>query len=508
MKPGRRALVGAVGGALLVLVAQRATRSNLLSVFRPHPPLASLLVRPPLAKPTDRPSGAAYIHAGVERSALKADEQRTLVKITEEGQKADPDNAFWPLARFALRDGKGPDARRDFHAASGCRVYNDFQGAALTADLRRVAARVGGVQAWMYAAVAPRRSGTLIRRIKDAALATLMTLPPGRDRTEFAYETIRNGTLVRDGSRRLALGFVGIAMIEGATIRFDMNPDALRDSPRRLWIAKGLLTQDLRKYKGEETARACDKQFRINDSWQAFSDVEDPDGRFRALAIAAVFVDVLPGGFLMGAMVGGLVWLFSRRLAAIAHDRNRFTGPGLAATSLSLLVAGTLLGYPVVGIAAGACALVPAIAPERPRRYDGFSLGPLHVFVVGCLGAAILLGVALAAVAQSLPGTVLPQQGPYGAWLGDARRLASFFVVTLGASTLVAPAWAVVRRLPTTALAAKTYADLGSIVAIVGLALAILASPLSYALDRRIADHLAGIALNEPTYYKPYSPEE
>lgn len=506
MKPSRRALAGAAGGALLVLIAMPQTRPGFRSAFRPKPSggLASLLARPPLVRPTDRPSGAAYLHAGVARPALDEEERRTLVGITLEGARKEPGNAFWPLARFVLRNGEGPEARADWRTASRCELYDDFQNAALLGDRDRIAAEVGDIQAWMFASIAPRRSDAMIRKIKDTALATLQSLPEGRERTEFAYETIQNGRILRDWSRRLRLGFIAISMIEGTTYRNDM-PTAVRDSPRRLWIAKGLLTRDVRKFKGEEDARLCDTQFNINDSWQAFSDVEDPVGRFRALAIVASVAATLPGGLLAGSLVGLLVWLFGRRIAKIAGTRNRFRGPGLTACSLGLVAAGFGLGFPLVGLAAGACALVPALAPERPRRFDGRSLGPLHGFVVGCLGFAILAGVALAVIARSLPGETLAAQGAVGAWLGDRNRLGSFVVVVLGASALVAPAWASVRRFATPAIAAKTYIELGRGVALVGVALSILASPLCFALDRRVGDVLGAIALNEPTYYKPYN---
>ena len=494
-----------------MLLLHPATRPGMLAAFLPLPPggLSGLLRRPELARPTDLDSGAAYLHAGAERlrtgGALRLDERRTLVEIAEEGGRHEPDDPFWPLAEFVFRGGQGSEARAAFRRASRGRRYFDHQRAQIEGDLRRVA-RGSPPQAWAYAAVAPDRSAAMVRSIREIALRTLRAARDERERTELAFETIANGAMIRDGGERLELGFVGIDLIEAAT--YPPNAVGKGSFARRLWIAKTTLTATLRAEGRGGDAAFCDAQFRKDDSWQAFRDVEDPEGRLQTLSIAAVVVDAAPGALLVLAFAGALVGLFFRRIASVAGEVDRFRGWGLAACAFGLLLAGTLLGYPILALAAAACALVPAFNPARTRRYDGGPLGPLHVLIVGLMASGVGTGLALAALARSLPGRILPEQGDVGALLGDADRWAAAALVVLGASALAPPAWALVRRFPTPAVAARTYRDLGRSLGIVGLALAIVASPASLALDRLIGDALAKIVQNEQNAYSPSGLEE
>jgi hypothetical protein len=445
-------------------------------------------------------TGAAYLHAGAERifrgPPLREDEMKSLLALTIAGARQEPDNAFWPMAQFVYRGGTDKEALQAWAVASRCRVYNDHQSQALEQDRIRIASVSGGIQAWIYAAIAPQRSEALARLLVRYAQKAQKRVKS----IDFAYQTIRNGAMLRDGSRRLTLGMHGISLIEGATYPPEVQGDV---SPRRIWVAKTDLTGKLRRAGRSAEATYCDRQFRINDSWQAFRDVEDPAGRLLNLSVAASVVDALPGGLLVAAVGGGIIWIFSLRVAKVAQAADRFRGPGLTACSLSLLVVAAGLGYPGVGLATGVCALVPALAPQYPRRYDGTPLGPLHGFAVGLMVAALMIGLALAAVARSLPGQILPSQGTLGAFLGDPRRLFAFVVVVLGGSALVAPAWAVVRRFGTPAVAATTYRGLGRGLALTGLVLAILTAPISVAADRVLGDHLGKIVLNEQVYYNP-----
>ena len=407
---------------------------------------------------------------------------------------------------------QGDAALAAWRVASRRSAYNDYQTEALQAAFVRAAGSVGDSQAWIYAALAPRRSlamGAAIRRFAFRALERL----PASAHDEFALQTIHNGASLREGSRQYRLAAYGMAMIEAATYPSGAaieGPAAVADPRsggiRRLYINKGRLTSSLTDAGRREEARFCADQFRRNDSWAAFQGALDPEGRFATLAIAAALVAALPGALLVASLAGGLVWIFGLRVAVVAEARSRFRGDGLAAGALGLAAAGMALGTPWVGLAAGACALVPAFGPDRPKRFGGVPLGPLHSFLVGTISFALLVGIALGAVARSLPGAILPELGALGGGLGDARRLGAFVVALLGASALVAPAYAVVRRFSTPAMAARTYARTGRNVALSGLALAIVASPVCYALDRFLGDQLGQIALNEPVAYAPKEP--
>ena len=414
----------------------------------------------------------------------------------------EPENAFWPQARFLF--GFGQTARSAWTAASRCKKFDDHQTEALDRDRGHVAAYVGGGQAWTYGSVVPRRSEAMARNVVYAAARDLRNLEEGPSHDRLACENIRNGALLRDGSRELRLGQYGIDLIEGAT--YPSRFPAER-SPRRLWSAKTKLTARLRASGQKEEAVFCEAQFRINDGWQAFRSVQDTEGRFGTLLLLSVLAGTLPGGFLVAALAGAFVGLFGRRIARVAKVRDRFRGPGLTAFSLTLLVSGFGLGYPLVGFAAALACLIPALGPERPRAFDGSPLGPLHAFVVGSMALSLLVLVTLVAVARSLPGRMLPQAGEIGRWISDADRLGAGIVVLLGASALVAPAWAVVRRIGTPAVAALTYRDLGRATTFVALALAIVLSPLSFAADRWLAKDLRKIAQNEQIYYNPSEPE-
>ena len=503
-----RALLGAAVGAILVLVAHPATRPAIFAVFRPLPQgrLVGLLERPHLPSPTDLDTAAAYLHAGAERIEAKRplapNELKTLLVLARRGETAEPDNPFWPIAQFALEGGEGRLALQAWGRASRCKRYNDHQRRAVIADVGRIAERVGDTQAWMYAAVASRRSDALLQRVRKDALQVVRLLRSTDARVEFAYETIRNGAMIRDGSETLDLGRIGIAMIEAAPYPPDAIP-AGKSPIARLYIAKTGLTAELRKRGRAADAAYCDRQFRINDSWAAFASVERPDRRFQALALAAILAATLPGALIATSILGSVIWIFGTRIGKLAEQSHRYNGSGLAATSLTLLIVAAFFGSLPVGLAAGACALVPAFSPNRPKRYAGDSLGPLHVLVVATMAFLLIGATVLATVARSLPGTLLPDLGRYGALLGDADRWGALAVVVLGASALVAPAWAYVRRYPTTGIAARTYRQLGRGIVVPAVLLAVFASPLSLAADRWLGDSLSRIAQNEQNAYNP-----
>ncbi len=513
MSPRGRAMLGAAVGALLVLLARHETRPGLLAALAPVPEnaISKVLAHRGLDRPDNPDAAAAYLHAGAERlqggSSLGADERRTLLEIARRGEERERENPFWTLALAVFQGSPRSAVAEAWRRASRGTRYFDHQRPGLLADVKRCG-RGGDVQAWAYVAVAPRRSAAMIRQIRACALRQMRLARSEGQRTELAYETIRIGAMIRDGSERLSLGREGIEMIEEATYPPGLLPAGSGSATRRLWIAKTTLTRHLRDAGRAADATYCDRQFQKNDATVALTDVADPEDRFNAFAIGAVFADALPGAFLVVSIFGLLVWLFSRRLAGIAHGSNRFHGSGLALGALLLLSVGAWAGYPWIGLAAGFCALVPAASPERPRRFDGDPLGPLHALVVMTVGVVLVGSIVLASVARSLPGRLLPELGGYGAVLGGFGRWVALGVAVLGASAFVAPAWAVVRRFPTPALAAHTYRILGRNMAIIGLAAAIFASPVAFAVDRWLGNDLAEIALNEQNAYGPTDPGE
>ena len=278
--------------------------------FRPLPVggMADLLVQPVRRTPTDLDSAAAYLHTGAERleadRKLTGNEVRTLLALARRGEVAEPDNPFWPLSIFVFREGRGDVAMRAWTRASRCKRYNDHQRDRLLRDVDRIAQKVGDTQGWMYAAVADLRSDALLQRIRKSALSTLKRLDRSSERLDYAYETIRNGAMIRDGSERLDLGRIGIAMIEAAPYPPDVIP-AGKSPIARLYIAKTGLTAELRKQGRIGDAAYCDRQFRINDSWTAFASVERPDRRSQALSLAAVLVSALPGALIAASLGGG-----------------------------------------------------------------------------------------------------------------------------------------------------------------------------------------------------------
>lgn len=502
MTRSRRTVVGAAVGSLFVLLAHPATRPGLITPFRPYPKdgLDGLLVRPSLPPPSDLKSAAAFLVVGAERvlagPALKPNERATLLALAQRGRQNDPDNAFWSQAEFVFRDGAGPSATSAWRAGGAARLYNDYQNTPLVQDRDRVAGWVGDVQAWIFSAIRGRRSPAMAQA---SALVVRRMMRRSPD-LNVRFWTIQNGALLRDGGRSLEIGRYGMEMIERAPLPPDL---AAVSTPKRVWVAKTELTARLRRAGRAADAAYCDRQFRINDSYQALRDLDKPTDRFRALSISAAMVASAPGGLLIAALAGLAVWIFGLRVENVAEQREKFRGPGLTACSLTLLTVGAALGYPVAALSAAACALVPAIGTDRPRPYTGQLLGPLYEFTVGSLCLLLVVGVTLIAIARSLPGQILSSQGDLGAWLGDWHRLGAILLLVLGASALIGPGWGVVRRFATPRIAGETYLRLGRGVTMVGIGLAIVASPISLILDRWIGDHLAKIALNEQVYYNP-----
>ncbi|HWD38700.1 MAG TPA: hypothetical protein VG944_07615 [Fimbriimonas sp.] len=511
MTAAGRAMLGAIVGAGLTLAAHPASRTFIvMALTRASAPQVGRYaeIRPAVLPPPSNPIAASiWLQTAAEklqhRASLSRKEVDTLLSLTDEASSAQPENAYWPQMKAVLLAyaGNGEKAREEWIRASRCQTWDDLQTRRLLADRARLVKYGGWNQAWTYGYMFFARSDAAASQVMRyaQALVSHTTVDDGEG-LKIRYSTIRNGSLLRDGSRSIRVGRFGSAMIELATY-----PPPMSDTPnpRRLWIAQTTLTSKLKETRSIDEAMRANQAFGKNDAWLALTESESPEENNRTFCLTSIAVASLPGSLALGSAIG-LAILLIGNFAQRTLSRIRFFSPFPVVVS-ALVAAAIVFGITkswvaCVSVATSVCFLI--VGPSNPRVRRSEDLGPFYQFtlmflwfVSGLFFSLYLLSTSTAALA------LLPSLGPAGEYLSDSASFLAVAIIVLFLTCLVAPSWAVVRRYGTPDILGLTLRRFGLIAAIGGLCLCVISGPLSIYADRRCSSELSQILENEPIYY-------
>ena len=506
MTPLGRGLLGAVIGTMITLVAHPATSPYFTAPFRTVS-LAQIKVRPALPAPVDPASAAYWMETAAEKlqhgTSLSPDELDTLTKLSAEASVSQPDNAFWPQIRAVLLyyQAKGDLARQEWFKASRRSSWDDLQTVRLVNEHARLCRSLGSDQSWTLgytyfersdaaAAQIQRYCETLVQHTEVDNVSGLL----------IRYASIRNGSLLRSGSRSIRVGIHGAQMVEQSTYPPSMGGSR---TPKRIWIARTNITARLRQANMVDEASIADEAFKNNEAWLALTERRNPDENVRNLCVASIGLASFAGcqgiGLLAGLLIFGLGCLLERRFS----ERKRFPAPLVIAAAfgvwlLVFLTIGSWIAAASVGCTL--CFLIAGPKTVRTRRTD--DLGPLYNVIVFGLWILSVAGFSVFLISTSPAArALLPRLGPAGEYLQDSRIFLGVTYISLSLLCLVAPGWSIVRRYGTPDMFAVTLKKFGAMGAVLGIVLCILSGPVVLSADRYCGKQLQQILTNEPVYY-------
>lgn len=512
----QRALLGAAIGALVVVVghpdirpyyAVGAWQTGGSEALRTTPYILDNVTEVPVDPDpkTNSTVAALWMLAAakqhVEGRNLTDRDHETLARLAAVQAENDPDNAFWGQMEsiFLWRLGREDESVRAWTIAARAIRWNDYQGARLDEIVDALRREYGRKMAWHIACAYHRRSVFVAQAIERHAreirdLAPIDT-PVGLN---HRIDVILNGRLLRDGSRSNAVGRYGAGIVQLGPMPSFTN----ESNPRFIELARGRFYEQLRTNGREIDLQRVRSAFRNNDAWLNLVPTEAATEPWALVAISMA-TGGIPGAFLIvglfGLCLGGL---------GIAVERSRalqrlFQAPVAPVVGMALAVpvyAATRVVLAAMWVAL--CLSFYVFEPVNVRSARPRDLGIPYRWVMGGLGAGLGLCVLIFSVGLTAPGIELaPLLGLPREYGPGSTAIIGIAGILLGLVLLMAPVWAIVKRLPTAYLAALGLQELGKGMAIGALLLAIVAGPLAFAVDRTVQANLNELLQNEPIVY-------
>lgn len=508
-----RAVIGALVGAVITLLIHPSSRPFLAGPFVE----SSSLIRErqdklpssfpeSLPEPNDDISASLWIHVGAEqvrnRSTIDPLQIEGLVKIARKRSEREPNNSFWKMAEaiFLNRLGKRDESLVAWTAASRCITYDDFQSKYL-AQVRQTLANATAANSWQYAYCYRLRSFAFAWLAESYARNLVTKL--GRSKPEdlnLRYATLVNGSLLRDGSRNLAIMQHGIGIVELASY-----PERLQmeRSVKRLLIAHSEFKEALKTAGMRDKADKVDAFYNENEGWSALTRRENTEENVSKLTLFSALWPNLPGVLLQTALMCGVIWLAGRLLEWLAKNRPK-TAIVVAATFAFLLSAGVLFLTQswLAFVAASLSCLFVFLSPKTVRSFLPADLGPLFVFCTSVLAAALTALMGMMFLSRTLPVQAsVATFPPQFATLVDFQIAAGLAAIMVSVLYLLAPLWSLALHLRTLFVLGRGFRSLGAIAGIGSLILSIAATPICVYFENRNSDTFRMLMENESYYY-------
>lgn len=514
MNQATRAVTGAIVGALIVLVLHPKSRPYVLGgyLFAERAKVAEVTQNlpenlPSLPQPEAPAEASLWLQAAAEQDLagkrLTVDQAILLAEIAQQGQKAEPDNAYWPqmesvfvgIALKASGKDKGPTLLSWLNA-SHCSMWNDHQIERLAKVQQELDKRAGAPFAWHSALAYSRRSAATTQRMLVQSRAILADT---KGSMSSRVANIENGALIRDGSRSVQGGIIGTTMIDLAVV----EPANLRTAttPKTESEAKGRLLSELAS--NPDTRRAVAKAIASNEAWLAFAPTKD----YQLIAIRrarmSVLTATLPGVLITIGGLGTLTYLLGAFLAKNQRYLKPFEHPwafivgALAGVATYLLTGLVFAALWTTAAISGFC-----LAPDRLRSGQPTGLGAVFRGTLYVLALGVSLGVAAHLIETSVPaqqiGDFATMPGIQGSGLSVPLNLA---VLGLTFVLATSPVWGYLYRYPASRVLPESLKIFGSALAIGTLSLSVVATPFCLAIDKDLSTSFTEMLANEPNHY-------
>lgn len=510
MSPGRRAFLGALLGALIVLLAHPVTRPYLatgLSSFGRHPAIDSAELGLAYdALPTTiatEVDASIWIHAGAiglqeRRQAPKSDIEK-LLSVCLQASKVDKGNAFWlhMASTFALALDRPIEATEYWRQASIGLRWNDYQSKRLS-EIAEAVSGSGG-PSWRWAALFPSRSVAAAELIESTSKALVRSSFGSSNELRMRYSVLASGRLIRNGSRSLQVSAIGERMIEYASI-----PETLisGNTPRRLLLARLEFLSKLRGDKLLDESQQAENAFLENEAWMAMTSREDAIETFKTLAAFSLACSTLGGFLLLTALLGSLILLLGKHLNNEGLGRLLASPlPHVAGVAAGLLIY-FLTKLPLAAISVALAFAFLGFGPASQRSRPPKDFGPFFGFVALLLSALIFFVFTAFLLGLSCPGLhVGPIVGVPKEYFGGSPLLLGLFLIALSLIFLVCPSWGIAQRVPTELVLKRILERIGMNLAVFGFTAAVICTPIAAYCDIRVGASLEQLVANEPIYF-------
>jgi hypothetical protein len=156
----------------------------------------------------------------------------------------------------------------------------------------------------------------------------------------------------------------------------------------------------------------------------------------------------------------------------------------------------------MVALATAATFAFATFAPQHERTHPSEYLGPFFRFTLVVIAVVLTILVSAFCMGITAPGLELHNVIgiPYE-YVNGSGVLVGLALVDIGLLFLVAPTWAIVRKLNTPWVFSVGLRDLGKGLCLGTAILAVISGPVSVYSDSRLCVRGIQIIKNEPSYY-------
>lgn len=513
MNLGARAYLGAVFGALCVLLAHPRSRPILLSNTL-WPSTAKKIEASQslpenigkLYSPKSFAEASLWLQTGAERDLagqkLSEGDCTTLAEIAQHMETLEPDNAFWPQMKsvfigraLTIVPGGRQHSLESWFRASQLTYWNDHQTPRLLQITQDLKAESGGEFSWQQAVAYSRRSSACAQRLLRHS-RSLAAANPKNNLLKVA--NVKNGVLIRDGARSIPAATAGSTMVDMAGFR----QDAPLGDAKAMAETYGELMRNL-PFVDLDERRQLTEAYVSNRAWSAFIPIRDYADRAIDLTRWSIFTAVFPCALLLAGVVGLVAIGLGRLLDRFEPIQQVFTPPwcivlGFAA-GLAVFAATQLLFASVWAFLTFALFTVVA---ERAKLGKATGLGLVFRSTLGFLAAAVTVALVAHLIETSASERLLAKAAAIPTTV-STTDVVPLQLVFLGLSIVIAtaPAWGFFYRFLPKAVLPVSLREFGAFLAVGAFSLAVLATPLCLVADRELNKALTQMVLNEPNHY-------
>jgi len=515
MSSAQRALVGALIGALVVLLLHPAARPFILQgavSFGPSSGLTQSAALPEnmatLPDPQSPRTGALTLMVAADRlnsgKSLTTDQILLMIEICLAAGEAEPDNAFWRQMESVFQSlGDNPEAAQlAWQRGSLAQDYNDYQVARLQSVIASLAEESRGDFAWHKGFALSRKSRASAALIAQHAEGLLSIFRPAGDMKQLTA-TIRNGRLMRDGARSIPSAEFGSALI-------NIVPGGTLDkpaSPRESVENRNKFLTTLGEMKLEQAYEETSAAFTSDDAWHAL--IPSGTDKFRRDTLRySVASATFPGAMILAGLIA-IVVAFVGGLIAAKHEIQQFF------QGLSIPILGVVLGalvylltgliFPAIWttiVLAGFAVAPKRVLPTIPKRL-GVTFDLIQSILSGmgaCFLVAYLMSASTAATtlgdALQLPLPMRPSSPVMLAWA----------LLSISFSLAASQVWAFLNHRRSAAIAGMGLLRFGSTAAIACILIGVASTPVMITWDQDLAETLDRMFRNEPGFYLNRNP--
>jgi hypothetical protein len=516
LSPLARVFAGIIAGSILVLLIHPVSRPFLTGLFQSGEATQKIreagghVTADSLPNPPNTVAEAAlWMQLGATRInngiALDEMEIRSLKAVlsaietgTNSGLAAERRNAFWYQMAAVIHDYEGDDERALAYwlKAAEHDVWQDFQASRLlhaVDDLRPDHRPM----AWQYSAAYYQKSTATAEAIYRYA-SKLMSLiePVTNEGLKIRTATMRNGALVRDGSRSIENLHIGIEIVDLAALPVIVEPTSKQVALIR---ARSKLMGLLRDRKMQEELDLTVKQIAEQESKNAFFPLQLTRDRAALMALASVLTNGIGGVLLALALAGAASRLFGEVL-------TRYSGKEPILTWAPLAILGGVLCFwvfsitllPVAALAVLAGTLFLAFTPRFERTRHPLNLGTRFSFAVGLVTVVFIIFFSIFLISLSTPSlAIMPSISPFFNKLIQNGVPLGMALLTLLTLLMISPLFGHSQKIATSTVLGLTLRRFGRGLLLVGLAGTVLVTPLAVYVDRQVGNTLRDMISNE-----------